>query len=97
MNKIMLALATVATLGLSTAAFAQNPTTSTREHTQISKPQAPVAHKIRVSHQTGGKKLVATHHRGLHRLHSPHYALHKGQKVVQHMAVHKTVRTKASS
>jgi|SoiMethySBSTD1v2_1073268.scaffolds.fasta_scaffold4750866_1 hypothetical protein len=34
MNKIVLALATVATLGLSTAAFAENPTSSIKERAQ---------------------------------------------------------------
>ena len=105
MNKLVLALATVATFGLTTAAFAQNPaastpTTSRQERVQPAQSQALVAHKMRASHRAGAKKVVVVRHRGVHRgvLHARHYGHHNGKKVVvKHMPGHGTVRTKASS
>jgi hypothetical protein len=99
------ALAAVATFGLSTAAFAQNPTASTptastQERVQPSQSQAPVAHKMRASHRAGAKKVVVVRHRTLHHgvLHARHYGYDKGRKVVvKHMRANRTVRTKASS
>jgi hypothetical protein len=72
MNKLVLTLATVATFGLSTAAFAQNPaastpSASTQERAQPAQSQAPVAHKARASHRAGAKKAVVVRHRTLHR------------------------------
>jgi len=104
MNKLVLALATVATFGLSTAAFAQNPaastpTTSTQERVQPAQSQA-VAHKMRASHRAGAKKVVVVRHRTLHRgvSHARYYGYHNGKKVVvKHMPSHRAVRTKASS
>ena len=58
MNKLVLALATVAAFGLSTAAFAENPAASTSTastQTQAAQPQAPAAHKARASHRTGAR------------------------------------------
>jgi hypothetical protein len=57
----VLALATVTTFGLSTAAFAQNPTASTpiaptQERIQPAQSQTPGAHKMRTGHRTGGKE-----------------------------------------
>ena len=86
MNKIVLALATVATLGLSTAAFAQNPTASTQKHVQHVQSRAPGAHKMRSGN--------------LHRVtwHPQHFSHAKGKKVAgKHLAAHKTAKTKASS
>jgi hypothetical protein len=105
MNKLVLAFATVATFGLSTAAFAQNPaastpTASTQERIQPAQSQAPVAHKMRASHRAGAKKVVIVRHRSLHRgvSHARHYGYSNGKKVVvKHMPANRTVRTKASS
>jgi hypothetical protein len=101
MNKRTLALAAVATLGLSTAAFAQNPaastpTASTQERVQPAQSQAPVAHKMRASHRAGAKKVVIVRHHTLHR--GVSHARHSGKKViVKHMPAKKTVTTKVSS
>jgi hypothetical protein len=100
MNKIMLALATVATLGLSTAAFAQNPTPSIKERVQPAQSKASVSHKMRVSHRVGSEKFVMAHHHNLHHqsLRPRHYSYDSGTKnFAKHTAAHKTVRTKASS
>jgi hypothetical protein len=58
MNKIMLAMAAVATLGLSTAVFAQSPTPSIKKRVQPAQSQASVGDKMRVSHRVGSKKFV---------------------------------------
>src|SRR6266700_8142770 len=98
MNKLVLALATVAAFGLSTAAFAENPAASTSTastQTQAAQPQAPAAHKARASHRTGAKKVVR--HHTLHRkvVHARHYG--HGKKVaVKHMPAKKTVTKTAS-
>jgi hypothetical protein len=105
MNKLVLTLATVATFGLSTAAFAQNPpastpTASTQERVQPAQSQAPVAHKVRTSHRASAKKAVVVRHRTLHRgvSHARHYGHDNGKKVVvKHMPANRTVRTKTSS
>jgi len=101
MNKLVLALATVAAFGLSTAAFAENPTASTSIASTQSQPaqsQAPVAHKMRASHQAGAKKVVR--HHTLHRRvsHARHYGHDHGKRVaVKHMPAKKTVTTKTAS
>jgi hypothetical protein len=101
MNKLMLALAAVATFGLSTAVFAQNPaastpTASTQERVQPAQSQAPVAHKMRASHRAGTKKVAIVRHHTLHR--GVSHARHGGKKViVKHMPAKKTVTTKVSS
>jgi hypothetical protein len=110
MSKLVLALATVAILGMNTAAFAQNPTASTptastptastQQRVQPAQSQAPVAHKVRASHWAGARKVVVVRHGTLHRgvLHARHYGYDNGKKVVvKHMPASKTVRTKASS
>jgi hypothetical protein len=105
MNKLVLAFATIATLGLCTAVFAQNPTASTstastRDRIQPPQSKAPVAHKMRASHPVGAKKVAVAHHRGLHRkvLYARHYGHDNANKlVVKHMPANKTPRTKASS
>jgi hypothetical protein len=102
MNKLVLALATVATFGLSTAAFAQNPTASSpiaQERVQPAQSQAPGAHKMRTSHRTGAKKVVVVRHRTLHRKvsHARHYRYDNRKVVGKHMPANKTLRTKTSS
>lgn len=106
MNKLVLALTTVATLGISTAAFAENAPASTstpastQGRVQPAQSQAPVPHKMRASHRAGAKKVVVVGHRTLHRrvLHARHYGYDNGKKVVvKHLPANKTVRTKASS
>ena len=47
MNKIVLALAMVATLGLRTAAFADNPTSSIKERAQAVQSHAAVSRERR--------------------------------------------------
>jgi hypothetical protein len=99
-NKIVLALATVATLGLSTAAFAENPSPSMQGRVQLPQSQATLAHKTRVSHRIEAKKVVLAHHRNLHRelSHPRQYGYDSVKKnLVKHAAAKKTVRTKASS
>ena len=95
---LKVALATVATFGLSTAAFAQNPaaskpTASTQERVQPAQSQAPVAHKMRPSRRAGAKKVVVVCHRTLHRRvsHARHYGCDNGKKVVvKHMPAKRT-------
>jgi hypothetical protein len=97
MNKLVLSLTTVATLGLSSLAFAQNPTALTQERVQPPQLQVPVAHNLRAHNRTDGKKVVVAHHRSLHRgtLHQRHYSHYKGKRIVNHMVDHKTLRTRA--
>ncbi len=104
MNKLVLALAAVATFSLSTTAFAQNPAASTpiastQERVQPAQSQAPVAHKMRASHRTGAKKVVVVRHRTLHHRvsHARHYGYDNGKVVVKHMPAKRTLKTKASS
>ena len=69
MNKLVLALATAAALGLSTAAFAENPAvpTSTVSTQKAATPSKAPAHKMRASHRLGAK------HRTLHHKVTRHY------------------------
>jgi hypothetical protein len=105
MNKLVLALATVATFGLSTVAFAQNPAASTptapkQERVQPAQSQAPGAHKMRTSHRTGAKKAVVVRHRTLHHKvsHARQYGYDARKKVVgKHMPANRALKTKASS
>jgi Ni/Co efflux regulator RcnB len=99
MKKLVLALATVATLGLSTAAFAEDPT-STQQRVQPAHSQTPVSHNVKASHRIGVRKVVVRHDRGLHHgfLHSRHYGYDKGKKVViKHTPTNRTLKTKAAS
>jgi hypothetical protein len=99
-NKLVLAFATVAVFGLSTAAFAQNPAASTQVRVQPLRSHAAVAHGMRESHRTDLKKVAAAPHRSPHRgmSHARHYVHNNGKKVVVgHMTTHKVARTKASS
>jgi hypothetical protein len=75
MNKLAFTLATVAALGLSTAAFAQSSTpASTPKAMQSAQPQAQGTQQIKQS-QTHATKHVKKRH------HARHYASHKGKKV----------------
>ena len=101
MNKLVLVLATAATFGLATAAFAASPSTaSTQERVQPAQSQATGAHKMKASHRSGAKKVMAGHHRSVHlkASHARHYRRDSGKKVaVKHVPANKTTRTKASS
>jgi hypothetical protein len=99
MNKLAFALATIATLGLSTAVFAQASTTAPPQRVQ-SQSQTHATHHIKKPHHVGVNKVVVRHDRGLHRgfVHSRHYGYHKNKKVViKHAPSNRTVKTKASS
>ncbi len=99
MKKLVLALATVATFGLSTAAFAEDPA-PTLQRAQPTQSQTHVSHNMKASHRIGVRKVVVRHDRGLHRgfLHSRHYGYNKGKKVViKHTPTHRTLKTKAAS
>jgi hypothetical protein len=90
MNKLVLAFATVAAFGLSTAAFAENPAVST-SITSTQNQSAP-------SHRAGAKKVVR--HHTLHRRvsHARHYGNDHGKRVaVKHLPAKKTVTTKTAS
>jgi len=89
MNKLALAFATAATLGLSTAAFAQNHTASTiaastQDRALPMQSKAPVVHNIRASHRANAKTVAVAHHRHPHRkvLHARHPHRDKGKKVI---------------
>jgi hypothetical protein len=92
MNKLAFALATIATLGLSTAAFAASPQQSAQSQTHAT-------HHVKKLHRAGVNKVVVRHDRGLHRgfVHSRHYGYQKNKKVVIKHTPAKTVKTKASS
>jgi len=101
MNKLVLVLATAATFGFGTAAFAASPSTaSTQERVQPAQSQATGAHKMKASHRADGKKVMARHHRTVHlkASHARHYRHDNGKKVVvKHVPGNKTMRTKVSS
>jgi hypothetical protein len=100
MNKLVLALATVAALGLSTAAFAENPAvpTSTATQKEATLSKAP-AHKMRASH----RQMRVSHRLGakdqtLHHKVTRHYGNNHGKRVaVKHLPAKKTVSTKTAS
>ena len=95
MKKLAFALATIATLGLSTTVFAQTSTTaSTPQRVQTSQSQTHVTHHVKKWH------AASVNDRGLHRgfSHSRHYGYGKNKKVViKHAPATRTVKTKASS
>jgi hypothetical protein len=53
----MLVLATIAMLGLSSAAFAENAVPAMKEGAQLTHTQASVIHKRRLSHRVGARKF----------------------------------------
>jgi hypothetical protein len=90
-RKTMTALATVAMIGLTTAAFAG--TTPAMKGVQPAQSHASVTHKKYVSHRLGAKKIVVAHNHKIYR--HCHYTSKKyGAK---HVAGKKTTATKASS
>ena len=90
MNKLALALATVAALGLSTAVFAQTSTPASTPQ-RSAQPQPQVTQQVKHS-QTYATKHVKKRH------YARHYASHKGKKVVvKHTPATKPVKTKAAS
>ena len=91
MNKTMLALAMVATIGLTTAAFAD--TTPSMKHVQPARSQASVTHKKHASHRVGAKRIVVAHNHKTYR--HCHYTSKK--HVAKHVAAKKTPGAKASS
>jgi hypothetical protein len=99
MNKLVLAVATVAAFGLSTAAFAETPAAPTSAaSTQTQSAQAPAAYKMRATNRAGGKKVVR--HHTLHRrsLHARHYGHDRGKNVaLKHMPSKKVVTPKTAS
>ena len=95
MNKILLVLATVATLGLSTAAFAENPTSLIKERAQPVQSHASVIHKMGVNHRVGAKKYVMAHR---HHRYTKHYTYDGGKRsLAKHVTANKAVKTKTSS
>jgi Ni/Co efflux regulator RcnB len=102
MNKLVLALITVTTLGLSAAAFAQNPGSSMQQTVQRAQAraaavdkQAPIVDQMPASHRTGVRKGVVAHHRTLHRgsLHAHHYR--NGKSVItKHTSANKKIFVK---
>jgi hypothetical protein len=95
-NKIMLALATVATIGLTTAAFAE--TTPSMKDVQPAHAQASVMHKKTASHRVGARHVAYKHpvyRPGAHVARYSHYA---GKKhCAKHVTAKRTVRTKTSA
>ena len=61
MSKTMLVLATVAMLGLSGAAFAENAAPAMKEGVQPTHTQASVTHKKRLSHRVGARKSAVAY------------------------------------
>ena len=99
MNKLAFALATIATLSLSTTVFAQASTTASPQRVQSAPSQTQATHHVMKRHRAGVNEVVGRHDRGLHRgfVHSRHYGYQRNKKVViKHMPA-KTVKTKAGS
>ena len=98
MNKTMLVLATVATLGLSSAAFAESAAPAMKQGAQPTHSQASVTHKKRLSHRVAARKsAVAYRHNPHHQVrHTSHQANGKNS-LVKHATANKKMRTKASS
>jgi len=91
-NKIMLALAMVTTIGLTTTAFAG--TTPSMKDVQPAQSHASVAHKKHASHRVGAKRIVVVHNHKAYR-HCSHYTSKK--HIAKHVAAKKATVTKASS
>jgi 2-polyprenyl-3-methyl-5-hydroxy-6-metoxy-1,4-benzoquinol methylase len=100
MSKTMLVLATIAMLGLSSAAFAENAVPAMKEGAQLTHTQASVIHKRRLSHRVGARKFDVAYH------HNPHYQVRQashqansnGKKSLpKHASANRKMRTKASS
>ena len=87
----MLALAMVATIGLTTAAFAD--TTPSTKHVQHAQSHATVTYKKHVSHRVGAKRIVVAQDHKTYR--HCHYTSKK--HVAKHVAAKKTSGAKTSS
>lgn len=87
MNKLAFTLATLAALGLGTAAFAQTSATpSTPKAVQSTKSTAHVTKQVKKRHHAATNKTTR------------HHASPKGKKVVtKHAPATKTMKTKAAS
>jgi hypothetical protein len=97
MSKTMLVLATVAMLGLSSAAFAENAAPAMKEGVQPTHTQASVTHKKRLSHRVGARKsAVAYRHNPHHQVRRSHQASGK-KSLPKHATANKKMGTKASS
>jgi hypothetical protein len=98
MSKTMLVLATVAMLGLSSAAFAENAAPAMKEGVQPTHTQASVTHKKRLSHRVGARKSAVAYRHNPHDQvgHTSHQANGKNS-LVKHATANKKMRTKASS
>jgi hypothetical protein len=94
----MLALATVATISLTTAAFAEAAPSKKDVHPAPT--QASVIHKQKVSHRVGGKNVVVAYHHSVYRpaARATHYSHYTGQNHrTMHVVAKKTIRPKTSS
>ena len=69
MSKTMLVVATVAMLGLSSAAFADNAAPVMKEGVQPTHPQVSVTHKKRLSHRVGARNASVAYR------HNPHHQI----------------------
>ena len=99
MNKLAFALATVATLGLSTAVFAQASNTALPQRVQSAQSQTHATHHVKKRHRAEVNKVLVRHDRSLHRgsLHSRHYGQKNKKVVIKHAPATKTAKTKAAS
>ena len=99
MNKLAFALATVATLGLSTAVFAQASNTVSPQRVQSAQSQTHATHHVKKRHRAGVNKVLVRHDRSLHRgsLHARHYGQKNKKVVIKHAPATKTAKTKAAS
>jgi hypothetical protein len=98
MSKTMLVVATVAMLGLSGAAFAENAAPAMKEGVQPTHTQVSVTHKKRLSHRVGARKsAVAYRHNPHHQVrHASHQASGK-KSLSKHATANKKMPTKTSS
>jgi hypothetical protein len=99
MNKLAFALATAATLGLSTAVLAQASNSTSPQGVQSAQSQTHAAQHVKKRHPAGVNKVVVRHDRSLHRgsLHSRHYGQKNKKVVIKHAPASKTAKTKAAS
>jgi hypothetical protein len=99
MSKTMLVLATVAMLGLSSAAFAESAAPAMKQGAQPTHSQASVTHKKRLSHRVAARKsAVAYRHNPHHQVwQASHQANSNGKKSLpKHASANRKMRTKAS-
>ena len=98
MNKLAFALATVATLGLSTAVFAQASNTASPQRVQSARSQTHATHHAKKWHRAGVSKVLVGHDGSPHRgSFSRHYGQKSKKVVIKHAPATKTAKTKAAS